>query len=169
LAKLVTPFANGIVGYGSPPFTQELFAITEAQTEAAGKPDGGADNLHRKAVLRIFGAGGRGVHALMTSYHTAASQASQEINNVETLDKELDQLNEKAIAKGRSQLNGYRRTIEDLHADNKLTELLQRCVNDGKLNIEYDIETYEFCPMPDEDIDAMLADQAKQSGSTSDE
>jgi hypothetical protein len=31
------------------------------------------------------------------------------------------------------------------------------------------VVTYEFCPAPDEDIDAMLAEQAKQSSSTADE
>lgn len=82
---------------------------------------------------------------------------------------EIKPKNDKALAKGREQLDGYKRTIEGLHADNKLPELLQRCVNDGKLNIQYDIETYEFCPVPDEDIDAMLAEQAKQSSSTTDE
>lgn len=77
---------------------------------------------------------------------------------------EIKPNNEKARAKGREQLDGYKPTIVGLHADNKLTELLARCVKDGQLNIEYEIEVYEFCPVPN--IDAMLAEQAKQSTST---
>ena len=82
---------------------------------------------------------------------------------------EIKPNNDKARAKGRDQLDGYKTTIVGLHADNKLPELLERCVKDGQLNIEYDVEVYEFCPVPDEDIDAMLAEQAKQSNSTADE
>jgi hypothetical protein len=82
---------------------------------------------------------------------------------------EIKPNNEKARAKGREQLDRYKATIVGLHADNKLPGLLERCVKDGQLNIEYDVEIYEFCPVPDEDIDAMLAEQAKQSASTADE
>lgn len=82
---------------------------------------------------------------------------------------EIKPKNDKALAKGREQLDGYKATIDQLHADNNLPVLLQRCVNEGQLNIEYDIETYEFCPVPDEDIDQMLADQAKQAQSSADD
>ncbi len=82
---------------------------------------------------------------------------------------EIKPNNEKARAKGRDQLDRYKATIVGLHADNKLPGLLERCVKDGELNIEYDVEVYEFCPVPDEDIDAMLADQARQAASTADE
>ena len=77
--------------------------------------------------------------------------------------------NDKARAKGIDQINRYRNTIVELHADKKLPGLLERCVQDGELKIKYDVQTYEFCPVPDDDIDAMLAEQAKQSSSTSDE
>jgi hypothetical protein len=82
---------------------------------------------------------------------------------------EIKPNNEKARAKGREQLDRYKATIVGLHADNKLPGLLERCVKDGQLNIKYDVQIYEFCPVPDEDIDAMLAEQARQSGSTADE
>lgn len=82
---------------------------------------------------------------------------------------EIKPNNEKARAKGRDQLDRYKSTIAGLHADDKLPALLERCVKDGELNIDYEVETYEFCPVPDEDIDAMLAEQAKQAASTADE
>jgi hypothetical protein len=37
------------------------------------------DNLHRKAVILIFGGSRRCVYALITSDQTAVSQASQEV------------------------------------------------------------------------------------------
>jgi len=82
---------------------------------------------------------------------------------------EIKPNNEKARAKGRDQLDGYKSTIERMKSDNNLTELLQRCVKDDQLNVKYEVEVYEFCPVPDEDLDAMLAEQVKQSGSTTDE
>jgi hypothetical protein len=82
---------------------------------------------------------------------------------------EIKPNNEKARAKGRDQLAGYKSTIERMKTDNNLTELLQRCVKDGQLNVTYEVEVYEFCPVPDEDLDAMLGEQVKQSASTADE
>ncbi len=82
---------------------------------------------------------------------------------------EIKPNNEKARAKGRDQLDGYKSTIERMKSDNNLTALLQRCVKDDQLNVKYEVEVYEFCPVPDEDLDAMLAEQVKQSGSTADE
>lgn len=82
---------------------------------------------------------------------------------------EIKPNNEKARSKGRGQLDGYKSTITRMHADGKLTTLLERCVTDGQLNIVYEVETYEFCPVPDDDIDAMLAEQVKQAASTADE
>ena len=82
---------------------------------------------------------------------------------------EIKPNNEKARAKGRDQLDRYKSTITSMQADGKLTTLLERCVTNGQINITYEVETYEFCPVPDEDIDAMLAEQAKQSQSVADE
>ena len=56
-----------------------------------------------------------------------------------------------------------------MQARNRLPKLLARCVKDGELHITCDVETYEFCPVPDDDIDAMLAEQINQSASTADE
>jgi hypothetical protein len=81
LAKLAAPLTDGLIGQGNATFTQQLFHIPEAQTESKVQPDRVADNLHRKAVILIFGGGRRCVHALITSYQTAASQASQEVDN----------------------------------------------------------------------------------------
>jgi hypothetical protein len=67
LAKLVTPLADGLIRHLDATFTQELFHIPDTQTESKVLPDGVADNLHRKAVILIFGGSQRCVHALITS------------------------------------------------------------------------------------------------------
>jgi hypothetical protein len=53
LSEFATPFADGFVGYNHSAFQQQLFDILEAQTEAEGKLDGVADDLHRKAMVLI--------------------------------------------------------------------------------------------------------------------
>jgi hypothetical protein len=55
LTELATPLANRLIRHGHATFTQELFHIPDAQTESEVQPDGVADNLHRKAVILIFG------------------------------------------------------------------------------------------------------------------
>jgi len=53
LAKFATPFANGLIGHDDSAFKQDLFDITEAQTEPEVQPDGVADDFHGKAVILI--------------------------------------------------------------------------------------------------------------------
>jgi hypothetical protein len=39
----------------------------------------------------------------------------------------------------------------------------ERRVEEGEVDIDHDAETYEPCPVPDGDIDAMVTEQARQS------
>ena len=84
---------------------------------------------------------------------------------------EIKPNNKKAEAKGNKQLADYKSAIENL-SDEDINEdyaVLKRCFKDGRPNIEYELKTYDFCPVPAEDIDAMVAKQVKQSQSTADE
>jgi hypothetical protein len=81
LTDLATPLADGFLRHPDATFTEVLFNIAEAQTKPKVEPHGVADNFDRKAVVLIFGSGRQCIHALITSYQTAASQASQEVDN----------------------------------------------------------------------------------------
>jgi hypothetical protein len=81
LAQLAAPLADSLIGHHNSTFTEELFHIPKTQAEAKVQPHSVTDNFDRKAVVLIFGSGRRCLHALITSYQTAASQASQEVEN----------------------------------------------------------------------------------------
>jgi hypothetical protein len=66
---------------------------------------------------------------------------------------EIKPNNEAARAKGREQLARYKSAIEDMHSNGRLPDLFKPCVKNGKVEIEYDVEVYEFCPVPIEEID----------------
>jgi hypothetical protein len=63
LAKFATPLANRLIGHADATLKQELFDIPEAQAEAKVQPYCVANNLHRKAVVLIFGDSGQYIHA----------------------------------------------------------------------------------------------------------
>ncbi len=44
-SELPTPLADGLVGDADPPLSEEIFDVSEAQTEAVVEPDGMADDL----------------------------------------------------------------------------------------------------------------------------
>jgi hypothetical protein len=77
----MAPLANGLIRHAHAAFQPYLFHIPKAQAKSEVQPDRVADNLHRKAVMLIFGGSQRCVHALITSYQTAAWQASPEVHN----------------------------------------------------------------------------------------
>ncbi len=54
-AELSTPLSDGLVGDDDAPLCQEIFDISEAQTEAEVEPDGLADDLRRKSVSVVAG------------------------------------------------------------------------------------------------------------------
>jgi len=79
--KLATPLADRLIGHSHPSFQQQLFYIPETQAEPEIQLHGMADNFDGKTVVLILDGRRRGVHALITSYLTAALQASQEVDN----------------------------------------------------------------------------------------
>lgn len=67
---------------------------------------------------------------------------------------EIKPNNEAARAKGRQQLERYKASLEEMHRGGNLPEQVKPCIVGGKLSIaEYDVEVYEFCPVPIEEID----------------
>jgi hypothetical protein len=81
LTKLTALLAYRLRGHEHTTIQKQFFDITEAQAEPKIQPHGVTDDLGRKAVILIFGGGRRCVHARITPYQTAASQASQEVDN----------------------------------------------------------------------------------------
>jgi uncharacterized protein YjgD (DUF1641 family) len=63
---------------------------------------------------------------------------------------EIKPNNADAVKKGWEQIDKYRQAIEEMFKSGTLKELLKRCVDDGKLNVDYQVKTYEFCPSPEE-------------------
>jgi hypothetical protein len=87
---------------------------------------------------------------------------------------EIKPNNDKAVAKGWTQVKRYQSDLLDQWRDKdkaRIPEVFGACIDDEskELKLQTDVVTYDFCPVPDEDIDAMLADQVKQSSSTADE
>ena len=91
---------------------------------------------------------------------------------------EIKPNNDKARAKGLKQINDYyegvRDAWENAGADKSTIkpEVFRGCIdseNDQKLRLKTDVVTYDFCPVSNEDIDAMIEEQLQQSNSTADE
>ncbi len=53
--ELQTPQSDGLVCDHDPPLCQEIFDISEAQTEAVVEPNGMADDLRRESVSAVAG------------------------------------------------------------------------------------------------------------------
>jgi hypothetical protein len=51
--ELQTPQSDGLVSDDDPALCQEIFDISEAQTEAVVEPDGVADDLRRESVSAV--------------------------------------------------------------------------------------------------------------------
>jgi hypothetical protein len=62
------------------------------------------------------------------------------------------------IGAGNKQLEQRKRVFDDQFANNRVQGIMARCVKDGKLNIEYKLVTYEYCPVRIEDIDVTSED-----------
>ncbi|MCY1039725.1 hypothetical protein OV208_00215 [Corallococcus sp. bb12-1] len=54
---------------------------------------------------------------------------------------------------GEAQIASRKSVLEDLHRNNRLGGLMQRCVKDGSLNIRYLVRYYEYCPVGIANID----------------
>jgi hypothetical protein len=54
---------------------------------------------------------------------------------------------------GQTQLEHRKKTFDEQFKDGKLQEIVKRCVKDGKLNIEYKLRLYQYCPVGIEQID----------------
>ncbi|WP_164001746.1 hypothetical protein [Pyxidicoccus caerfyrddinensis] len=59
---------------------------------------------------------------------------------------------------GEKQIADRKSVLEDLHRNNQLKALLQRCVKDGNLNIRYQVKYYEYCPVGIDNIDVLTED-----------
>jgi hypothetical protein len=91
---------------------------------------------------------------------------------------EIKPNNDKATAKGWDQVKRYQSDVlsawRDVGQDKTKIkpEVFGGCISgDDKqeLQLKTDVVTYDFCPVPDEDIDAMFAEQMQQSRSMDDE
>src|SRR5262249_10144871 len=74
LTKLVTPFADRLIGHCHSTFTEELFHVAEAQTEPEVQPHGVADDVHGKAVILRFYRGGGCMHAATLTHRVATNK-----------------------------------------------------------------------------------------------
>ncbi|RKH20644.1 hypothetical protein D7X74_03435 [Corallococcus sp. CA047B] len=59
---------------------------------------------------------------------------------------------------GEAQIASRKSVLEDLHRNNRLGGLMQRCVKDGSLNIRYSVRYYEYCPVGIAHIDVQSED-----------
>ncbi len=90
---------------------------------------------------------------------------------------EIKPNNDNAVKKGWDQVKRYQSDVLSAwqSASDKSTmqpEVFRDCLaqdESQELQLKTDVVTYDFCPVPDEDIDAMLAEQIKQAGSSEDE
>ncbi len=91
---------------------------------------------------------------------------------------EIKPNNDKAVSKGWDQVKRYQSDVLDgwrnAGADKTTMspEVFRSCISSDEsqeLRLKTDVVTYEFCPVPAEDIDEMVAEQARQAGSTADE
>ena len=87
---------------------------------------------------------------------------------------EIKPNNDKAVAKGWDQVKRYTAELLDAYRgkdSSKVPEVFRQCFSNDdakELQLKTNVVTYDFCPVPDEDIDAMLSEQKAQSTSTSD-
>ena len=91
---------------------------------------------------------------------------------------EIKPNNDKAVAKGWDQVKRYQSDVLDAWrnaGDDKTKirpEVFGSCIDSGhdqELRLKTDVVTYDFCPVPNEDIDSMIEEQIQQSKSTEDE
>jgi hypothetical protein len=59
---------------------------------------------------------------------------------------------------GDQQIARRKTVLEEMHKNNQLQALMQRCVKDGSLNIRYMVKYYEYCPVGIENIDVLTED-----------
>jgi hypothetical protein len=50
-----TPLPNSLVGYGDAPLSEEIFGVSETQTEPVVEPDGVTDDLRGESVAVVAG------------------------------------------------------------------------------------------------------------------
>jgi hypothetical protein len=74
LTELATPLADGLRGHPDATFTQELFHIPEAQTEAKVQPDRVADDFNRKTMVLIASGWRYGAHTATVSHRRGSKQ-----------------------------------------------------------------------------------------------
>jgi hypothetical protein len=91
---------------------------------------------------------------------------------------EIKPNNEKAIARGWDQIKRYQSDVLDAwrSAGEDKTQIkpavFGSCIDsehEQSLRLKTDVVTYDFCPVPNEDIDAMIDEQLAQSRSSDDE
>jgi hypothetical protein len=91
---------------------------------------------------------------------------------------EIKPNNDKAVSKGWDQVKRYRDNVLEAWRNTgsdktKIQpEVFRSCISDDdkqELRLKVDVVTYDFCPVPEEDIDAMYKEQVAQSSSTSDQ